>query len=272
MPVQTNKVANSVSDGVRMDYSKDSGSSWNDCGVMDDGFNWTYDFETSELEWGNAENPDPIAKNLVASISPSELRTFDPQVIEGLSAGLISREVIAGTLVSGEDQVVASGDWGFETGILLTGQNASTAVPTINSVTGSVDGAGAADDWTTVLLPGGWHLVPLDGTNFTTEAQTLTINSDYTPAAQENLYSGTTSKVLAPVQVRFTHYTDDAFTVWDYRITFFRVSPSSGGLTINKLGAKTANDYDSYSIALRAQIDSGLADGQQLFKIEQKSA
>lgn len=268
MGVQTPKVANSVSDGVRMDVSSDSGSTWLDCGVMDDGMAWTYDFETSELEWGNAENPDPIAKNLVATVSPSELRTFEPQVIEELSAGLITREVVAGTLVSGATQDVLEGNWGFDTGILLSGQNANTTVPTINSVTGSIDGAGAADDWTTVLLPGGWYLIPLDGTNFTTEAQDLVIDSDYTPAASENLYSGTTSKVLAPVLVRFTHYTDAAFTVYDYRITFYRVALASGGLTVNKLGAKTANDYDSYTISLRAQIDGGLADGRQLYKEE----
>ena len=266
---QTVKQKFSYPDGVSMEISTDNGSTWLDVGVMMDGFSATYDYSVSEVEFGNAENPDPQAKNLKLSLSPSELVSWDSQVVEQLSAGLITRTVVAGTLVSGEDQVVASGDWEFGKGILLTGQNATGTAPTINSVTGSVDGLAAADDYTLVKLPGGWYLQPLDGTNFTTEAQSLTINTDYTPAAGYNLSSGTSSKVLVPYWVRFTHYTDDALTTYDYSLDAYRVYPNAGGLVFNKLGAKSDNDFDTWTVALTAERDSGRADGSQLFTIFQ---
>jgi len=271
MPNQTIMNEESYSDGVRMDISTDSGSSWSDCGILADGYTWVYQYSTGDMEHGNAENPAPLAKNLKVTIQPSALRSWDTSILEDLMGGLLSRTTTAGALVEGAEQVVASGDWEFNKGILLSGQNAAGTVPTINSVTGSVDGAGAADDWTTVLLPGGWYLQPLDGTNFATEAQSLTIDTDYTPAASYQIDSGTSSQVLTAIQVRFRHYTDTAFTLYDYEHVLYRVFPDAGGLTMTKLGAKSENTMDEWTIALTAECDSGLTDGSQLFQITQNA-
>jgi len=271
MPVQTIKTANKTSDGVSMEVSTDAGSSWIDCGVMMDGYEWTYEYTANEVELGNAENPDAVAKNLKATISPSALATWDSSVMEDLSSGLMSRTAIAGTPVAGATQTVTSGNWNFDSGILLDGQNSSGLVPTINSVTGSVDGAGAADDWTTVKAQGGWMLVPLDGTNFTTETQDLVIDYDYTPASGSYLYSGTSSKILTPYQVKFTHYTDSIFSAFDYQHIFYRVSIPSGGISMTKSGSLSGNDYDTWTISFSAQIDSGYTDGRQLFRLYQNN-
>lgn len=271
MGVQTSKQDFSYSDGLSFEISTDNGSSWFDIGVMGDGATFTFNYEKSDLEAGNAENPDPFAKDLTLAMAPSDLWTWSSEAIEKLGAGLFTRTAVAGTTVSGAEQVVASGDWSFDRVIMLDGQNSDGSEPTINSVTGSTDGAGATDDYDVVELAGGWALVPRDGTNFTTELQSLTIDYDYTPAAMYELTAGTTSKVLVPYQCRFTHYTNDDLTTYDYRLTAFRVSPDSGGLVFNKLGAKSDNDLDTWTVAMTAEIDSGLADGSQLFKIEMEA-
>ena len=270
MPNQTSETSFSYSDGLSMEVSTDNGSSWLDVGVMADGASFTYNYDKSELEAGNAENPDPLAKNMTLAMAPSELWTWKSQSIEKLSAGLFTRTAVAGTLVSGAEQVAASGDWSFDRIIMLDGQNASGAEPTINSITGSVDGAGSSDDYDMVQVAGGWGIVPRDGTNFATESQALTVDYDYTPASMYELTAGTTSKVLVPYMCRFTHWTDDALTEYDYRVTAYRVTPDAGGLVFNKLGAKSDNDLDTWTVALTAEVDTGLADGSQLFKIEQE--
>lgn len=263
---QTVKEKFSTPDGLSMEITLDSGSTYLDAGVMDDGASFIHEYDAPQVEFGNQQNPAPIAKNQKLQMNPSEIVSWDSEVLTALSAGLVTRTAIAGTPVAGATQLIASGDWEFDKMILLEGQNASGLVPTINSVTGSVDGAGAADDWTTVQGAGGWFLIPLDGTNFTTEVQTLTIDYDYTPASGYNLTAGTTSQVLTEVGVRFTHYTNDALTAYDWRITCPRVFPN-GGITLNKLGSKSGNDYDKWSIALTAERDNTQTDGEQLFTL-----
>lgn len=269
MPNQTIKEDYSYPDGLRMDISVDSGSTWNDVGVMADGVGWTFNYDLSEVENGNAADPDAQAKNMSVAVAPSAFRSWDVSVLQKLSGGLMSTEAVAGTLVSGADQVVAEGAWSFDTAIYLTGQNSAGTAPTINSVIGSVDGAGAADDYDLVLTDGGWYLVPRDGTNFATEAQSLTINTDYTPATGTYLHAGTSSKVLTYYQVRLRHYTDAAFTTFDYEVLFYRVRPDAGGLVLTKSGALSGNDLDEWTLAMTAEIESGNTDGRQLFRIFQ---
>ena len=270
MADQTVKTKFSTSDGLRGEISTDDGSTWADFGVMDDGATFTYDFDAPPIEWGNAADPDLIAKNQKLTMAPSALNSWDSDIMVALSNGLFTLTAVAGTIVSGATQTITSGNWEFDKGILLEGQNASGLVPTINSVTGSVDIAGAADDWTTVLGAGGWYLVPLDGTNFTTEAQILVIDYDYTPSSMNEITAGSSTKTLTAVQVRFTHHDDDTLTTYDFRLTCYRVFLNSG-LSLTKMGAKSGNNYDSWTVGLTATRDSGLSDGSQLFKLEQKT-
>jgi len=272
MPNQTSKESYSYPDGLRMDISIDAGSSWEDAGVLADGVGWTFNYDLSEVENGNAANPDAQAKNLSVAITPSALRTWDSNVMEKISAGLMSREAVPGTLVSGATQITTEGNWSFQEGISLEGQNSDSTVPTINSVTGSVDGAGAADDYDVVKGTGGWMVVPKDGTNFATEAQDITIDYDYTPAAGSYLYAGTSSKVLDYFMVRLRHYTDDAFIEYDYEVIFYRVRPDAGAIVMTKGGALSGNTLDEWTVAMTAEIESGNADGRQLFRIYEKAA
>lgn len=266
---QTQKKDLSYAGGVSMEVSRDSGSSFEDQGIMDDGVVITYNFDAPDSEFGNAEDPGRVVKNQTLALAPSNLLSFDPKSIENISNGLFTRTVIPNSLVSGATQAIIAGNWLFDKGILIQGQNGDGTAPTINSLTGSTDGAAALDDYDLALFPGGWHLVPRDGTNFTTENQTLTIDYDYTPAASTELTAGTPSHVMDEIWIRFTHYTNDAQTEFDWRLDVYRVFLDSG-LSITKLGAKSGNNYDNYTVAFTGKRDSGLADGSQLFKLTQK--
>lgn len=265
---QTQKEDLSFAGGLSFEVSKDDGSSFEDMGIMDDGATITYNYDAPDVEFGNKEDPDRVVKNQTLAVAPSNLLSFDTVSMEALSNGLLTRTAVAGTPVAGAVQNVAQGNWAFNKGILLTGQNADGTAPTINSVTGSIDGPVGADDYDLALLPGGWHLIPRDGTVFTTEAQSIAINTDYTPGEYSTLAAGTAAKVMAPVWVRLTHYTDSAKTAFDWRIDIYRVFLDSG-MVITKLGAKSGNNYDNYTVAITGKRDSGRVDGSQLFLITQ---
>lgn len=89
---QTDLAGNSISDGVSFEVSIDDGSSFLDMGVMENGYSWTYGFATTDREWGNAENPDKVAKNQVVNIAPSELATWRGANIAAISGGLMTTE------------------------------------------------------------------------------------------------------------------------------------------------------------------------------------
>lgn len=265
---QTNETDYSYSDGLSFEISTDGMSSWLDMGVMENGASFSPTFDKSDLEAGNAEDPDPLAKNQTITMSPSALWTWKSANIAAISGGLYNRTAVAGTETT-DDQVVASGDWSFDNAILLTGQNGDGTEPTVNSVTGSTDGAGSADDYDTALINGGWYLIPRDGTNFTTESQSLAINVTYTPAAMYEITTGETTTVLEPFAARFTHWTNDALTEYDWRMTIYRVTPNS--VTMEKLGAKSDNDLDSWTIELEGEVDTSRTSGDQLFKMEMEA-
>ena len=262
---QTSETGNSVSGGVSFEVSTDSGATWIDMGILENGYSFTYDFATTDREWGNGENPPKVAKNQKVTIAPSELATYKGANFAAISGGLMTTETIAGVEVVGASQIVASGAWSFNQAIILDGQNGDGSQPTVTSVTGTVDGTGGlGSDYEVAKVSGGWAIIPLDGAVFDTEVQALTIVTTYTPAAGVNVLSGSAATTLVPFQARFTHYTDSARTTQDFRHTIFRVNPDAGGITINKNGAKSDTDYDLWTLALTGEVDSTLDEGKQL--------
>lgn len=264
MANQTNVTSFQYSDGVRFDI--DTGAGYEDVGVMEDGVTLTFPYAINEVEWGNAENPDPVAKNMQVQVQPGNLASWNSSILEKISAGVVTRTAVAGTPVAGATQVFSSGGFALNTAYVLDGQNATGLVQTINSVTGSVDGALVlGTGYEMVQIPGGWAITFLTGV---TPAQNITVDYDYTPAATYELTAGTTSKVLEPYKVRFRHYTDAAFTLYDWECEIFRVTPDSNGINLTKSGAKSDNTgFDMWTVGLTGNIDTSLTDGEQLYKI-----
>lgn len=181
---QTDETGNSAAGGVSFEVSTDAGTTWDDMGVLENGYSFTYDFATTDREWGNAENPNKVAKNQKVTIAPSELATHKGVNFAAISGGL-----------------------------------------------------------------------------FTTEVEATT------PAAGVYVKSGAAATTLVPFMARFTHYTTAAKDDWDFRHEIFRVNPDAGGISINKNGAKSDQDYDLWTLALTGEVDSTLDEGEQLDKV-----
>lgn len=121
-----------------------------------------------------------------------------------LDAGLVTLTTVAGSPLTNQNQVVAAGDWAFDRVIELTGQEDDGTAPTINSVTLGTDGAIVLNtDYRVVKLANGnWAIAIIDSATVTTENQTVTINSDYTPSASKKLTFGDSgNKVLKVMRI-----------------------------------------------------------------------
>lgn len=117
------------------------------------------------------------------NVSATRYESLNPQAREIL-LGLTSLNV-AGTPVAGQIDTKTSGSRSFGTGFLLSNANGDGTAVTVNSVTGSVDGALALNVDYAIGLDGSGNTVItiLDSATVTTEAQDLTIDYDYTPNA-----------------------------------------------------------------------------------------
>lgn len=107
--------------------------------------------------------------------------------------GLVTAATVAGDLVNNYSQVVASGDWAYNTFIPFTYQDADGTAPNIDSVTGGTDSTLTVnvDYIVTQHDDGRWGIMVLDSATVTTLTQTITIQFDYTPAVSQTLTGGT---------------------------------------------------------------------------------
>lgn len=218
-------------------------------------------FEKIEMEIDNAGKIDYGIKNQEAIVS-GEFLEIDLERLADARGGIDTYSTTAGVLVSGAEQEVSSGDWGFDNFIELENQNYDESEPTVNSVTGSVDGAGAADDYDVVCVNGKWGIVPKDGTNFEYEDQDLTINYDYTPAASKSLSSG--GKVsIDPKVVRILHTDEDGNT---FSVTLYSAKIQEG-MTL-EFPSDNADEAMAVPFSFKGTCDTSRTVGDQLFVIE----
>ena len=180
-----------------------------------------------------------------------------------IRGGLDEYSTTAGTETT-EDQVILQGSWSFETFIELDGQNADGSAPTINSVTGSENGALADEDDYNLAknAAGKWGIVLHEsGTSLTTEDQNVTINSTYTPAASKVLESG--GKIsIEPRVVKITNTNEEGK---EFSITVFKAEVENG-ISI-ELPSDDEEDPAMTEIRLEGEVDQSRDPGKQLFRI-----
>lgn len=176
--------------------------------------------------------------------------------MEQLFKGLVTRSTQEGTLQSGIDQVVASGKWNYDKFIELTHQNHDLSKPTINSVTLGTDGAIVLNTDYAVVKDSGtghWGIVIRDSATVTTEAQSVTINTDYTPAAAQIL-SGGDSKTATPRFVRITGPSENDANV--QRIITLDAAVASSDLLIAFVDVENAGDVGVMPVTLEGDKGS----------------
>ena len=143
--------------------------------------------ENQEVAFDNAPSLRKFVNGNKASLA-CEIQEINLTNIAVMDGGLLTLDTVAGTLVSGESQAVASGAWAYEKFIALENQNGDGSKPTINSVTGGTNGALTVnDDYFVTQVGNQWGIVVRDGPNADTESQSITINYDYTPNASKRI-------------------------------------------------------------------------------------
>lgn len=174
-------------------YSTDSGSSFTNLGVGDS-FAYTEEITPLDAEPDNGvapERADGVASQKVTITG--NLWENNLTKIKAVRGGIDLLTTVASTLVSSAAQTIASGSWNYNVPVEITGQNSSGAAPTINSITGSVDGVLVED--TDFFLQkdastNKWSVVFIDSVTITTEAQNMVLDYDYTPAASTAVSTG----------------------------------------------------------------------------------
>jgi hypothetical protein len=230
-------------------------------GAMDDVL-FEETWEEVSVVGGNVGEITTKIKNHQASIGGG-LREVDLTKLNILRGGIDNLSTIAGVLVSGATQTVASGSWGFDKFIKFEHQNADKSAVSVNSVTGGTDGLLVADvDYFLGKNTNDeWGLYVIDSATVTTEAQSLTIDYDYTPAAATVLKSGGKTVIGARV-VRITNTNEDDKI---FRITIYKAKNAQG------INLQLPNDDDDDSavtpIRLTGKCDTTRTVSDQLFEI-----
>jgi len=176
--------------------------------------------------------------------------------MEQLFKGLVTRTTVAGTPVSGADQVVASGDWSYDKFIEIENQNNDLSKPTINSVTLGIDGAIVLNTDYTIGQDAGsgrWGILIRDSVTVTTEAQSVTINYDYTPAASQVLTGGT-SKTAATRYVKITGPSEDDSNI--ERIITLDAAVAASDMLIAFVDVENAGDVGVMPVTLEGDKGS----------------
>lgn len=170
------------------------------------------DYGSSFVNFGVAktleivENITPLAVQVDNAAIPKKLKgvaaqsaTLTAILLESKATNIVMARggideitTTASSPVTGATQVIAAGNWSFDNIIQIEGRNASGAMPTINSVTGSVDGVlvDRTDYAITKNSVSDWFLTVTDSATVTTENQSITINYDYTPAVTTKTTTG----------------------------------------------------------------------------------
>ncbi len=240
----------------------DSVGALTDLGVLKGDASIEITYDLVEVLGSKAESLVDIVKNMRAN-SSFELYQLHLPNLEKLLDGVATVTSQAGTLQSGVDQVVASGAWAYDRFIPFENQNGDGSQPTVNSVTGGTDGALTEDTDYFIMKDqdGIWGLYVIDSVNLSTESQTITINTDYTPAASKTLKMGAKSASLTAKIVEFSKTISSKV----FRARLWKAKNESG-ITL-AFPDSAGEEPASIPVSLIGRIDEDRSDGEQLIEI-----
>jgi len=162
-------------------------------------------------------------------------------------------------------QVVSSGNWLYNNFIEFTYQMGDGTCPSIDSVTGGTDNAlTVVTDYDTVKNGAGkWGIIVKDSTAVTTETQTLTIQTDYTPAASNTFSTGGLTQI-EDIDLKLTN-TEYISTVEKTKYLWIYKAYLNSGL---EMAFKSSVDEDQameVPFKFEGELDTGRTAGDQLF-------
>jgi len=272
MPVQTTKKTHIYfPDGCQVSVKRPIDGSYFDVGAINSAVNAVLNWDENEIETANAGKLDKQIRNMTLA-ADFTLINLDPDGIERMSNGVITKEVVAGVSTAVVNLVIASG-WVDRQLIHLVPVDASgnllkpaSGALTVTSVTGSVSGAGAADDDYFLVKdpnsPSGWSIMfDTSGTATFTTSETVTIVfPNITPIASTVMSVGASTFIMTAYAILFKH-TDDNGKVRQLEI--FSAEANSGGFAFNFKGANE-DGVEEMPLSLTGKIDTSRTSGKQL--------
>lgn len=278
---QTNANEATIIGSAKIEYTLDNFSSFSDLGLAN-GVTLTENITALDAVPDNGETPDSLAGIAAQTVTvAAQLWEYNLTNLNSIRGGVDIYTATPATPVVGASHVISSGDYSFGSINLLPGQNSDHTIQSITSVTGSVDGAGAADDWEQVYNSSEkkWYIVIKDGTNFATTAQDITIVYDYTPAVSKELSTGGLSQATR-IGVRLTNRVpgnataaeaaaDGAITEGDlvYRTNVWDIYYATidvGDALTFKAGEDT-NPVTAYNLSMLGKSNPNRSIGDQLY-------
>lgn len=204
---------------------------WKNAGAIQ-GLSWAEDpFEVNAEENDNTDSEDRLSKQ-DGKVAFTMMEPISDEINTLLRGSLDTRTVVAGILVAGETDVLASGEWDTDNFYPILNQNGDGSIIAINSVVGSADGPLSEDealagDYALVKNPSGIYGIILRDVAIapvlTTIVQNITIDYDYTPTASVLTQSGNKTE-LTKFMVRITTKNDGN----TYIVSFYYSNLSSG--------------------------------------------
>lgn len=223
---------------------------------------------TEETKIVTAEADNVVDRDMVSeqtvTIEYEQIQVLNDSARDIMRGSLDTKEVTAGTLVSGATQILAAG-WDFDTFIPMDNWDGDGTAPTIASVvqataTSLVEGT----DYHLIQdAQGRWGIMVID--NATTDnTKVVTITYSYTPNATVTYYTGGKSEVPY-FYVRLTNIDDDGQIV---RWTMLgKCNIISGDeITFKKYNADDTRI--SVPVKIKVRQDTTLTRGKQLYKRE----
>jgi len=176
-----------------------------DMGVLKGDATIEVTYDKVKVQGSKAETLADYVKNMKATASFT-LYQINLTNLQELLDGIATVSATAGDPATDHQQFAASGAWEYLEFIPFEYQNAAGTVPTNITVSGSEDDALVANtDYFVMKNENGiWGLYVIDSETVTTEAQVLTIEYDYTPAASYTLVMGAASDELTAKIVEFS--------------------------------------------------------------------
>ena len=181
------------------------------------------------------------------------LEAGDGDKLENLLKGLVTKTTTAGTPVAGATYDIVNPS-GYATFLDIEGQNGAGTAQTINSVTGSVDGALLGTDYIQVKdSQGRWGIQLVSGGTITTLVQTFTVDYDYTPNASIKIEGGT-SKVSTARYVRIIGESADDPT--KTRVVELQSAVIESDVVLPYLDTEEAGDVGVFPVTLTNDKDA----------------
>ena len=277
MPAQTTKGNIYFPDGAKVQVKAQGDVSYSDMGALTSAINLSLDYEENQVVLSNAAK---TAKQITAmSVAGSfTLASLDPVTIAKMGGGMFEVVTTAASPVATvPDQTIAA-NWDDNTIYDLDLQTSSsdstplkaTAIPTFTSITldptGTPEVLVANTEYVIITnpnSPSGYSIQFISSGMATVTPKTYEIVIDYasvTPVARTTTYAGTSTQVLTPVDILFTH-TDSNGLLREVHLP--SINSNSGGFQFNFKGANE-DGIEEMPIAFTGDLDTDLTDGRQL--------